>query len=89
MISCSLSIIIYEHKSYDESKDSILLGLASEWIKGNRSVGELGKVNSAILYRNELDPEKHTIPQELYGQMLPRDQVWMKDKSIHLRDDDT
>ena len=33
-------------------------------IKGNRSVGESGKVNPTILYRNELGPEKRTITQE-------------------------
>ena len=37
---------------------------------------ESGKVNSKILYRNELDPEKQTITQELYGLKLPGDQVW-------------
>ena len=41
--------------------------------KGNRLLGESGKVNPAILYRNELNPEKQTITQELYGQMLPGD----------------
>ena len=35
-----------------------------------------GKVNSTILYRNELDPEKQTITQELYGLKLPWDQLW-------------
>ena len=57
--------------------------------KGNRLVGESGKVNLVILYRNELDPEKMTITQELYGQMLLRDQVWMKNKSTHPRDGNT
>ena len=41
-------------------------------------MGESGKVNLAILYRNELDPEKQTITQELYGQNTPKDQVWKK-----------
>ena len=70
MISLSSRIIIYEHKSYNESKDSILLRPAPKWIKRNRWVGESGKVNPAILYRNELNPEKQTITQELYGLQL-------------------
>ena len=44
-------------------------------VKGNRSVEKLGKVNPAILYRNELDPKKQTITQELYGLKLPVDYV--------------
>ena len=33
-------------------------------VKGNRSVEKSGKVNPAILYRNELGLEKQTITQE-------------------------
>ena len=33
---------------------------------------ESGKVNLAILYRNELNPKKQTITQKLYGQNTPR-----------------
>ena len=35
-----------------------------------------GKANLVIVYRNELDPEKQIITQELYGLKLPGDQVW-------------
>ena len=35
-----------------------------------------GKVNPAILYKNELNPEKQTITHKLYGLKLPRGQVW-------------
>ena len=52
--------------------DSILLWPALEWIKGNRSVWALRKVNLIITYRFELDPEKQTIIQELCGQNTPR-----------------
>ena len=54
-------------------------------VKGNRSVGKSGKVNSAILYRNELCPEKQTITQELYGQEFPGDQVAEKFMTPSLR----
>ena len=60
----------YDSQRYDD--DSILLKPALKWIKGNRSVGESGKVNLVILYRNELDLEKQTITQELYGQNTPK-----------------
>ena len=39
-------------------------------------MGESGKVNLAILYKSKLDLEKQTITKELYGQKLPRDQIW-------------
>ena len=45
-------------------------------IKGNRLMGRSGKVNPPILYKNELDHEKWTITQELYGKKLLGDQVW-------------
>ena len=61
------------------------LGQPRNEIKGNRLIGKLGKVNSTILYMNELDPDKHTITQELYAQILPGDQVWMKIKADNLR----
>ena len=38
------------------------------------------------MYKNKFDPKKQTITQELYGQMLSRDQVWIKDKSRYPRD---
>ena len=65
---------------------SYYLGQLRNEIKENRSVREPGKVNPAILYRNELDPKKQTITQKLYGLKLPGDQVWMKYKSKHTRD---
>ena len=40
------------------------LGQPLNKVKGNRSMGRLGKVNPAILYRNELGLEKQTITQE-------------------------
>ena len=46
------------------------LGQPQNEFKGNRSVGEPGKVNPAILYKNELDPEKQTIIQKLDGLKL-------------------
>ena len=51
-------------------------------------MGESGKVNSAILYKNELNPEKQAITQSERGHSPPGDQVQMKDKSIHSRDGD-
>ena len=45
-----------------------------------------GKVNPTFLYRNELSPEKQTITEESYGQELPRDQAWKKNKSYELKD---
>ena len=47
----------YHHK--------LLLGLALNQIKGNRSMWELEKINPVIIYRNELGPEKQNITQEL------------------------
>ena len=61
------------HKDY---KDFTLLGPARNEIKGNRLVEKSGKVNPAILYRNELGPKKQTITHELYSLKLPRDQIW-------------
>ena len=52
------------------------LGQPRNEIKGNRLVGKSGKVNPTILYRNELDPEKQTITQELHGLKLLGNQVW-------------
>ena len=40
------------------------LGQPLNKVKGNWSVGESRKVNTAILYKNELGPEKQTITQE-------------------------
>ena len=42
-------------------------------------MGESGKVNPTTLYRNELDPEKQTITQELYGQNTPKGPSMKKD----------
>ena len=38
--------------------NSIYLGQPRNKVKGNRLVEESGKVNPAILYMNELNPEK-------------------------------
>ena len=48
----------------------------------------MGKVNPAILYRKELDPEKQTITHELDGLKLLGDQVWkfMKYKLRKIQD---
>ena len=62
-------------------RSSIFFGQPRNKFKGNRSVGRSGKVNPAFLYRNELDLEKQTITQELYGQKLPGDQLWIRNKS--------
>ena len=56
--------------------NSIYLGQPRNKVKGNRLVGEPVKVNPAILYGNNLDPEKQTITQELYRLKLLRDQLW-------------
>ena len=48
------------------------LGQPRNEIKGNRSMGKLGKVNPAILYMNELDPEKQTIAQEFIWPNTPK-----------------
>ena len=37
------------------------MGQLRNKVKGNRSVGKLGKANLVILYRNELGLEKQTI----------------------------
>ena len=42
---------------------SYYLGQPLNRFKGNKSMGESGKVNLAILYRNELDPKKQAITQ--------------------------
>ena len=55
---------------------SYYLGQPYNEFKGNRSVGEPRKVNSAILYKSEFDPEKQTITVELYVLKLLGDQVW-------------
>ena len=75
------SLISCDYISYGKYENSISLKPAQNKIKENRSAKKSEKVNLAILYRNGLDPEKQTITQELYGQMLPGDQVWMKEKS--------
>ena len=72
MSSCSSNIVNYEHKSYDESKDSTLLEPVSEGIKGNRSIEKLGKANPAILYRKELNLEKQIITQEFIWPNTPK-----------------
>ena len=51
------------------------LGQLWNEIKGNGLAEELGKVNPVIQYRNELDPKKQIITQELYGLKLPGDQI--------------
>ena len=48
-------------------------------------MGRSGKVNPTFLYRNELDPKKQTITQELNGQELPGDQVTEKFMILSLR----
>ena len=55
----------------------IYLGQLRNKVKGNRSIEVSGKANLTILYRNELDPDKQPITQELNGLKLPRDQVWL------------
>ena len=47
--------------------NSIYLGQPQNKVKGNRLIRELGKVNPAVLYRNELDLEKQMITHELYA----------------------
>ena len=49
------------------------LGQLLNRFKGNKSVGESGKVNLAILHRNELDLEKQAITQSERGHSLPGD----------------
>ena len=46
------------------------LGQPQNEMMGNSSAGKSGKVNPAILYRKELDPEKQTITHELDGLKL-------------------
>ena len=64
---------------------SIFLGQPRNKVKGNRSVRRSGKVNPAFLYRNRLGAEKQTITQELYGQRLPGNQVWIRIKTSTIR----
>ena len=49
---------VYEYMSLRDDYNFILLGLALEWIKENRSVWGLEKINPTIMYRNELGPKK-------------------------------
>ena len=66
-------IFILESKddfSYDY--ESILLGSALEWIKENKLVWALGKVNLIIMYKNELSPEKKAITQEFTWSNTPK-----------------
>ena len=62
----------------------IYLGQPRNKVKGNRSVGRLGKTNLSFLYRNELGSKKQIITQELYGRRLPGDQVWIRIKTSTL-----
>ena len=66
-------IFILESKddfSYDY--ESILLGSALKWIKENKLVWALGKVNLIIMYKNELSPEKKAITQEFTWSNTPK-----------------
>ena len=58
VIQVDLTMIIYFMRT---TYIPYYLGQHRNELKGNRSMGEPGKVNSDILYTNELDPEKHTI----------------------------
>ena len=67
--SCIMSInfsSIFIHKSMikDITKIPYYLGQPLNRFKGNKSVGESGKVNLTILYRYELGPEKQAITQK-------------------------
>ena len=62
------------------------LGQPLNKVKENRSVGESGKVNPALLYRNELDPEKWIITQEFYGQQTPKGPSMEKYELIKMND---
>ena len=58
------NICIHDYMIKDIIMVSYYLGQPQNEFKGNKSVGKSRKVNPAILYRNELDPEKQTITQE-------------------------
>ena len=63
MIMNSSSVCTHEYMIQGINKIPYCLGQPLNGFKGNKSVGESGKVNSAILYKNELGPEKQAITQ--------------------------
>ena len=51
------------------------LGQSLNKFKGNKSIGASGKVNLAIVYRNELGSENSLLPKGERGHSTPKDQL--------------
>ena len=85
----SSSICIHECMIKDEIMIPYYLGQPLNKFEGNKLVRASGKVNPTIMYRNELILKSRLLPRGEKDHSPPGDQVWMKDKSKHLRDDNT